>query len=117
MKKVFVKVDAESTPFIKIIKHTKDNVNFVCNSSDSCENLDALVVNIQNALVVLEKDIIGIDKATLSKYLKDLKKSRAMINFFVNKGIANVESIIASSPKDNYDSMSKEELIALLRNK
>ena len=35
----------------------------------------------------------------------------------MNKSISNVESIIASLPKDNYDSMSKEELIALLREK
>lgn len=117
MTQIGIEVDVEDIHFSEIIKHTKDNINFVCKSSDSCESLDALLVNIKNALVVLKEDVESISKDTLSKYLKDLKKSRAMITFFMNKGIANVESIIASLPKDNYDSMSKEELIDLLRNK
>ena len=117
MKKVCIKVNSADISFAKVIKHTKDNINFVCKSSDSFESLDALLVNIKNALVVLKEDVESISKDTLSKYLKDLKKSRGMITFFMNKGIANVESIIASLPKDNYDNMSKEELINLLRNK
>ena len=118
MKKYWIEIEDRCISFYEVIKHTKDNLDFVKNNkATDCENLDALIVNIKNALVVLPEDVNNIDRADLSKYIKDLKSSRAMINFFVNKAINNVESIIASLPKDNYDSMSKEELIALLRNK
>lgn len=105
----------EHISFIDVIEHTKDNLDFVCKNKNEHENLDTLIVNIKNALNVLKQDANGIDKDTLTKYVKDIKKSKELISFIMNKSISNVESIIASLPKDNYDSMSKEELIALLR--
>ena len=117
MKKNYTEVIASLISFVKVIKHTKDNLEFVKQSKDDCENLDALIVNIKNALILIEEDVKSIDKHTLTKYVKDIKKSKELISFIMNKSISNVESIIASLPKDNYDSMSKEELIALLREK
>lgn len=103
--------------FIDVIKHTKDNLDFVSKSKDNYENLDALIVNIKNSLAVIDEDVKNIDKDVLTTYIRNLKKSRELMLFIINKGINNIESIIASLPKDNYDSMSKEELIALLREK
>lgn len=107
----------EPIEFIDIIEHTKDNLDFVSKNKNDYENLDALIVNIKNALVVTKQDVNGIDKDTLTNYVKDVKKSKELMFFIMNKSINNIESIIASLPKDNYDSMSKEELIALLREK
>lgn len=115
MRKIYI--EASSIPFIKIIEHTKDNLEFVSISKNDCENLDALIVNIKNAFIATEEDFKGINKDTLIKYVKDIKKSKELISFIMNKSISNIESIIASLPKDNYDSMSKEELITLLREK
>ena len=116
MRRTWVEINA-SIPFIKVIEHTKDNLEFVSNSKDDIENIDALIVNIKNAFIAIEEDLKGIDKNTLTRYVKDIKKSRELISLIMNKSINNIESIIASLPKDNYDSMSKEELIAILRNK
>ena len=103
--------------FIDVIKHTKDNLDFVSKSKDNYENLDALIVNIKNSLAVIDEDVKNIDKDVLTTYIRNLKKSRELLMFIINKGINNVISIVDSLPKDNYDSMSKEELIALLREK
>lgn len=115
MRKIWVEVNTNRPHFIKVIKHTRDNLKFVNDNKDDIENIDALIVNIKNAFLTIEEDIKGIDKNTLMEYLKDIKKSKELISFIMNKSINNIESIIASLPKDNYDSMSKEELIALLR--
>lgn len=105
----------EPIRFINVIKHTKDNLDFVIKSKDNYENLDALIVNIKNSLTVIDKDVENINKDVLTSYVRNLKRSRELLMFIINKGINNVISIVASLPKDNYDSMSKEELIALLR--
>ena len=117
MKNIWVEVNTSSIPFTKIIEHTKENIEFESNNKDDCENLDALIVNIKNALVTVKQDINDIDKNILLNYLKDIKYSKKLISFIIDKSIINIESIIDSLPKDNYDSMSKEELIALLREK
>ena len=117
MRKNWIEINADLIPFIKIIEHTKHNIEFVNNSNNDCENLNALMCNIQNALVVIKQDVIYINKDTLANYVQDIKKSKELISLIINKSINNIESIIASSHKDNYDSMSKKELIALLREK
>lgn len=107
----------EPIKFIDVIKHTKDNIDFVSKSKDEYENLDALVVNIKNSLAVIDEDVKNIDKDDLRNYIVNLKRSRELMLSIINKGINNINALIASLPKDNYDSMSKEELIALLREK
>ena len=115
--KLEILMPIEPIRFIDVIKHTKDNLDFVFKNKNDYENLDALIVNIKNALAVIKQDVNGIDKNTLTNYIKDIKKSKELIYFIMNKSIINIESILALSFKDNYDSMSKEELIALLREK
>ena len=117
MKNIWVEVNTSSMDFNEVIEHTKDILKFVNNNKDDCENLDALIVNIKNAIVATKQDVNSIDKDALVKYIEDIKRSKALIYFIMNKSIINMESIIASLPKDNYDSMSKEKLIALLREK
>ena len=107
----------EAIRFVDVIEHTKDNLDFVSKSKNEYENLDALVVNIKNSLAVIDEDIKNVDKDDLTNYIVNLKRSRELMLCIINKGINNVNTLIASLPKDNYDSMSKEELIALLREK
>lgn len=116
--KGYIEINARFMPFIEVIEHTKDNIMFAnSNKVEYCESLSALIVNIKNALIAKKQDLNDIDRHTLVDYVENLKKSRELISLIINKSIVNIESIIASLPKDNYDSMSKEELIALLREK
>lgn len=115
MRKIWIKFNDSLMPFIDIIEQTKDNIDFVNNSNNDFENLDALTFNIKNSLAAIKQDVIYINKDTLRNYVQAIKKSKELIDFIMNKSINNIESIIASLPKDDYDSMSKEELIALLR--
>ena len=117
MRKTWIEIDNSLISFIEVIEHTKEIIEFIGNSKSDLENLDALIINIKNALIATKQDVNGINKNTLTKYVENLKKSRTCISFIMNKSINNIESLIASLPKDNYDSMSKEELIALLREK
>lgn len=110
-------IEIDSFTFKDIIQHTKDNVNYVAENDDDYENLDAIIVNIKNALSVTKRDLEGIDKVTLDNYLDDIRHTRGHLTRIVDKAVENVKHHIASLPKDNYDSMSKEELIALLREK
>lgn len=117
MRKICFESNTKYVPFIDVIRHTKDNIKYVNNNNNDCENLEVLIFNIKKALIVVKQDIDYIDKDTLTDYVKYIKESRELISFIMNKSINNIESVIASLPKDNYDSMSKEELIALLREK
>lgn len=107
----------EPISFIHIIKHTKDNLDFVSKSKNDYKNLDALIFNIKCSLSVIDEDIKSVNKDDATNYITQLKRNKELMLSIINKGINNVKSIIASLPKDNYDSMSKEELIALLREK
>ena len=71
MKKNYAEAIINLISFVDVIKHTKDNLEFVKQSKDDCENLAALIVNIKNALILIEEDVKSIDKHTLTKNVKD----------------------------------------------
>ena len=117
MKKYWIEIDDNFLSFIEVIKHTKENISFVKKSKVDIDNIDALAVNIKNAIIVTKEDIKNIDSNALTAYIKDLKATKSLLHVIIDKAINNVERIIDSLPKDNYDNMSKEELIDILRNK
>lgn len=117
MKKYWIEIDDSFLSFIEVIKHTKENISFVKKSKVDIDNIDALAVNIKNAIIVTKEDIKNIDSNALTAYVKDLKTTKSLLHIIIDKAINNVEHIIDSLPKDNYDNMSKEELIDILRNK
>lgn len=53
----------------------------------------------------------------IKEYMYALVKIKTIANKVFDNSFNSLKNIYESRPKDNYDNMTKEELIALLRNK
>ena len=84
---------------------------------DVVENLEKLIVNVLNSIIITEKDIKNISKDEFDDYIMSVKHTKRLIDVILDKNTKRLIQLSRTLPTDNYDSMSKEELIAILRNK
>lgn len=108
-------IEANEESVLDIIEHSKYIVELAYKSTDYLKVVDALSVNIKNAIVFEECDAKHIDKKHIDEFYKNIRKTRNILYNIIDKQLSKLANI--NNNKDNYDSMSKEELIALLRNK
>lgn len=81
--------------------------------SDICEAV------IRNLIVFnrTDNDISGLSKDELKSIIEDNNRFYRMIDATLKCASAKCQKALAAKPSDDYDTMSKEELIALLRNR
>lgn len=64
-----------------------------------------------------DNDISDLSKDELKSIIDDNIRFSRMINVTLKRASVKCQKALAAKPSDDYDTMSKEELIALLRNR
>ena len=64
-----------------------------------------------------DNDINSLSKDELKSIIEDNNHFYHIINATLKRATTKCQNAIAVKPSDDYDTMSKEELIALLRNR
>ena len=64
-----------------------------------------------------DNDISDLSKDELKSIIDDNMRFYRMLNITLRRSSVKCQRALADKPSDNYDNMSKEELIALLRSR
>lgn len=96
-----------------VMEHINDN------SIPNHEKIMMLATIMDNAAIVDVKGLSKLSAKELEEYNNFIDHANRALIFYTNKAKSLLDAKIKSitKPKDNYDNMSKEELIKLLRNK
>lgn len=94
-----------------LVNHNK--VDTVDAWSDICKAI------IHNLIVFnrTDNDISDLSKDELKSIIEDNNRFYRMLNATLKRASLKCQKALATKPSDDYDTMSKEELIALLRNR
>lgn len=73
---------------------------------------------IENNKALVSSEVLKyIGDNIIKEYMYALVKIKTIVNKVFDNSFNSLKEIYEARPKDNYDNMTKEELIALLRNK
>lgn len=90
------------------------------NKVDKVDTWSTICKVIIHNLIVFNKtdnDISDLSKDELKSIMDDNMRFYRMLNVTLKRASIKCQKALAAKPSDDYDTMSKEELIALLRNR
>lgn len=112
--------DNHSKAFKAMIEDSFEGVKYAQNSTAVEDKIKHLAINFINASKVNKNDMKLLDKKEAERYINSLKSCSEIFNSITNNIVSDIFILSKHckevSEEDNLESLSKEELIARLRN-